>query len=116
MQSLDSHRSSSLFCVRVIGSTWRIALIVPIVFGLAVLLGYNATAKAPKLFKTMAQMHRPLAQPNSVKRVNFVQAPVHPVERLLNLAVTVEPIIFTDKPNYFPGETALITGAGFWPN
>ncbi|HEU4507265.1 MAG TPA: hypothetical protein VFR78_03435 [Pyrinomonadaceae bacterium] len=116
MQSLNSHRGSSFPSVRVIGSTWRIALIVPIVFGLAVLLGYNATAKAPAIFKTMVQMHRPLAQPNSVKRVNFVQAPVHPVERLLNLAMTVEPIVFTDKPNYFPGETALISGAGFWPN
>ena len=93
---------------RFFSPTRRLALIAPIVFGVAVVVGYTATAKAPLLLRTIIS---PAAQAPLIKPV-----PSHPMSRLLRVASAVEPIVYTDKPNYQPGETALITGSGFWPN
>src|ERR1051325_268949 len=89
-------------------STLRLALIAPIVFGVAVIVGYPATAKAPTLLKRM--VGSAATQPPLIKPI-----PSHPMSRLLHVASAIEPVVYTDKPNYQPGETAVITGSGFWP-
>ncbi len=105
-QSTPRHRG---FFLTPINSALRLAVIAPIVFGVAVVVGYTATAKAPALLKRIAggaAAEAPLIKP----------IPSHPMSRLLHVASAIEPIIYTDKPNYQPGETAVITGSGFWPN
>jgi uncharacterized cupredoxin-like copper-binding protein len=104
----NPYRSSIRFTCST--STWRLALIAPLVFGVAAVLGYSATATAPTLLKKIVSnraVHAPIADP----------VPVHPVGHLLRVAsVFDQPVVYTDKPNYQPGETAIIFGSGFWPN
>ena len=84
----------------------RLALIAPFIFGVAVVLGYTATAKAPALLQRIISSR-------SVQAPVIDPGPNHRMRRLLRLANALEPIVFTDKPNYQPGETVLITGSGF---
>lgn len=77
-------------------STWRLAILAPLVFSTAVLAGYTATAKAPTVIKKIEQMSGPTVE--------------------LTIPNALDPIVFTDRANYFPGETAFISGLGFWPN
>ena len=92
-----------------INSTWRLALIAPLIFGVAAVLGYTVTAKAPTLLKMVIgsrTVQPPLTDP----------VPAHKVKHLLGLTNIDEPTVYTDKPNYQPGETVLIFGSGFWAN
>ncbi len=92
-----------------LNSTWRLAIIAPVIFGVAAVLGYSATATAPTLLKKIIgsrAVQAPLTDP----------VPAHPLGRLLRVANIDEPIVYTDKPNYQPGETAVIFGSGFWAN
>ena len=95
-------------------STWRFALVASLVFGVALLVGYTATATAPALINRIAQMSG--SEARSAEQSRYVQPSTHRTEHILTVPVTLEPVVFTDRPNYFPGETALITGLGFWPN
>ncbi len=104
----NSYRDTSFFIRRGVLSPTRLALISLIVFGLAFALGYTATAKAPNMVKSMlpgSLVQSPLIEP----------VPIHPILPLLHLTAAIEPVVYTDRPNYFPGETALITGSGFSP-
>ena len=104
----SSYRNRSLFIRRAVYSPSRLALISLIVFGLAFALGYTATAKAPNMVKSMlpgSLVQSPLIEP----------IPIHPIVPLLHLTAAAQPVVYTDKPNYFPGETALITGSRFSP-
>jgi plastocyanin len=90
-------------------SPWRLALIAPLVFGVAAVLGYSATATAPTLLKKVigsSTVHTPVTDP----------VPVHPVGHLFRVANVFAPEVFTDKPNYQPGQTAFIFGSGFASN
>ena len=95
-------------------STWRLALVVSLVLSVALLAGYTATAKGPALIKMISQLRSPAA-PALAESTRSVGPSTHRVERLLSVPNALEPVVFTDRPNYFPGETALITGLGFWP-
>ena len=97
-------------------STWRLALIASVVFGVGLLVGYSATATAPTLIKKIAQMRSVTAPAPLAERSQFAQPSKHRVEQLLTAPVALEAVVFTDRPNYFPGEIAQITGLGFWPN
>src|SRR5690349_17213088 len=97
------------FVSRSFKSTWRLALIAPLIVGVAAVLGYTTTAKAPALLSR-------IVGPRTVEAPLTDPVPVRPVNRFLQVANVVDPEVFTDKPNYQPGETALITGFGFWPN
>ncbi|HEX6647940.1 MAG TPA: hypothetical protein VF075_00325, partial [Pyrinomonadaceae bacterium] len=104
----NTYRDTSFFNRRGVLSPPRLALISLIVFGLAFALGYTATAKAPNMVKSMlpgSLVQSPLIEP----------VPIHPILPLLHLTAAVTPVVYTDRPNYFPGETALITGSGFSP-
>jgi hypothetical protein len=94
-------------------STWRLALVASLVFGGAVLLGFTATATAPTFIKQIAQM--PGSEARSADQSRYIKPSTHRTEHILAAPVALEPVVFTDRPNYFPGETALITGLGFWP-
>jgi|GEM_PF-1121900 len=106
---MNPQRRRSNFFSTHINSVWRLALIAPIVFGVAVIVGYTATAKAPTLL-------------NRIVGKSVVQAPLitpvpsHPMSRLLHISNVIEPVVYTDKPNYQPGDIAVITGSGFSPN
>jgi Prealbumin-like fold domain len=108
---------SHSFISRYLSSTRRLALIAPIVFGFAVLVGYTVTAKAPSLLRLTEPP--PISgsgiQAHLAER-SYSRPSIHPLERLLLLSNTFEASVFTDKPNYQPGETAVITGSGFSPN
>ena len=97
-------------------STPRLALIASVVFGVALLVGYTATATAPALIKTIAELRGSSAPAPLAERSQFAQPSKHRVEQLLTAPVALEAVVFTDRPNYFPGEIAQITGLGFWPN
>ena len=100
-----------------VSSTWRLALVASLVFGVALITGYTATAKAPTLIKMISQLSGPPATPAPLaEHTRYVQPSIHRVERLLTVPNPLDPIVFTDRANYFPGETAFITGLGFWPN
>ena len=104
----NTYRHTSFFNHRGVLSPTRLVLISLIVFGLAFALGYTATAKAPNMVKSIlpgSLVQSPLIEP----------VPIHPILPLLHLTAAVAPVVYTDKPNYFPGETALITGSGFSP-
>ena len=90
-------------------STWRLALFALFVFAAAAVLAYTATAKAPTLLKSI--ISGPTVQAPSIAPV-----PSHRMGHLLRAMTALEPIVYTDKPNYQPGETALIYGSGFSPN
>ncbi len=96
-------------------TTFRLALVASIVFGVALLVGYTATATAPTLIKTIAELRGSKAEAPLAERSPYVQPSKHRMEQLLTGPVALEPVVFTDRPNYFPGETAEITGLGFWP-
>src|SRR5690349_2184134 len=97
------------FVSRSFKSTWRLALIAPLIVGVAAVLGYTTTAKAPALLSR-------IVGPRTVEAPLTDPVPVRPVNRFLQVANVVDPEVFTDKRNYQPGETALIFGSGFWPN
>jgi hypothetical protein len=105
----SSYTHGNFFIRRGVYSPRRFALISFVVFGIAFAVGYTATAKAPTLVKSML--------PGSLVQAPIIEpVPIHPMVPLLHLTIASEPIVYTDKPNYFPGETVLITGSGFWPN
>src|SRR4030095_569860 len=103
-----------------INSTSRRAVLAVIVFGLSVLLGYTATATAPALLgkiQATIQPNKSATKPQHLS-VNPVSGPVSksPMHRLSFASLyTAEAVVYTDRPNYFPGETAEITGSGFSP-
>jgi hypothetical protein len=105
----QSTRNGSSFLSTYLNSTWRLAVIAPLVFGVAVLFGYTATAKAPVLIKK-------IIGPRTVQAPLTDPVPEHPLGHLLHVANVDESSVYTDKPNYQPGETALIFGFGFAPN
>ena len=97
-------------------STLRLVFVASVVFGAAFLVGYTATATAPTLIKTMAELPGSTAQAPLAERNPYVQPSKHRPEQLLTVPVALEAVVFTDRANYFPGEIALITGLGFSPN
>src|SRR5215813_12488538 len=120
MRHYPSIRSTPMFAQRKsnrrtflssrLNSAPRLALITLIAFGLSVIAGFTVTAKAPGFVKAMvtgsSSVPEPVIQP----------VPLHPLAHLLNAPSVIETTVYTDKPNYQPGETAIITGSGFWPN
>ena len=72
MKSQSNHyRSSFSTCLN---STRRLALIAPLVFGIAAVLGYTVTAKAPPLLKKFIgsrPVQAPLTEPVPAHRVGY---------------------------------------------
>ncbi|HEX6717307.1 MAG TPA: hypothetical protein VF088_09350 [Pyrinomonadaceae bacterium] len=97
----------------------RLALIAPIGFAVVFLLSYAASATQPALLDNFLSAHRV----SDTKEVRLT----HDVDRLLLagklkepvslrfISPLMEPVVYTDKVNYFPGEWAHITGFGFAP-
>jgi hypothetical protein len=110
----NSPRFSSFLSSR-LNSTWHLALIASIIFGVAFAVGYTATATAPTLLKGTA-VQIPGSPVQAAEPSRFVRPSIHPLERLISFSSAIEPIVNTNKPNYQPGDTALITGSGFLPN
>ncbi len=109
-------RRRRTFFLTSLPSTCRLALLAPFVFGVALIAGYTATAKAPALIGMLPQLSGPTAPVQLAERTRYIQPSIHRVERLLTVPNALDPIVFTDRANYFPGETAYINGLGFWPN
>ena len=101
-----------------LNTTLRLALIASVLFGASVLVGYTVTAKTTAFFGVSKTSTVPLSSTSArlAERSLRLGPATHPLARLLNPATAFEPIVFTDRPNYFPGETALISGSGFSPN
>jgi len=104
-----------------INSTSRLTALALIVFAVSVLLGYTATATAPALLgkiQSTIQRNKSATKPQnlSARPVSgpASKTPLHQFS-LASLS-TANAVVYTDKANYFPGETAQITGSGFWPN
>ena len=93
---------------------WRIAFLATTVFGVAIGVGYVATAAGGVYVSRILESARssiarksrpPVASPTNKAKLNPAAVPQ-----------VSEPTISTDKLNYSPGETAIISGSGFAAN
>ena len=105
-----------------LNSAWRLALIGSIVFGVAFVVGYTATAAAPVVLNGVVNSKRGDSQSTS-ERAATKGVLVRHTNRDLNQPLSASSLlgifeakVSTDKADYRPGETAIITGSGFWAN
>src|SRR6185503_12623092 len=118
-----SIRRISIF-TNCLNSAWRLALIALIVFGLAFVAGYTATAAAPAVLNRVVNSIRQLNNSESTsQRAATREIVVRHTNRDLNQPLSTSSLlgmfeakVSTDKPDYSPGQTVIITGSGFWPN
>ena len=121
-QSKSSRRIISF--TNSLNSAWRLALIALIVFGVAFVVGYTATAAAPGvLHRVVSNVRESTDSHSTSQRATTKGLVVRHSNRDLNqplssnsLIQIFEAKVTTDKPDYSPGQTAIITGSGFWPN
>src|SRR4030095_10933983 len=107
MSSSKSRRHTRTLSTRTHSTTLRALLLAPIVFAIAVLVGYTATATAPTLLRQITELSKSATKPQPLS----ASAPVSksPMHRLSFASLyPAAAVVYTDRPNYFSGETAEI--------